>query len=328
MNKTGDGTIVTDVPASAGAAGDGTIVTDVPGDEERAALNPRLAAMSSIKVDRQDVDAEGLSGAPVVAVADIPAASEDAGTAEPGNGVKVAAPDAMVEVLVHGVAKLVPVSEAVKGYQMESVARENLRKASETLKEAERIKQEAVPAASLPAAVDTGTLKDVFDLLVEGETEDAAKQFAGILTAQAAPAPLDVQGEVKKALTAEANGKVYDKFLADYKELADPDVYDVCDKIFVREYQPLIDAGEISFDEALRKAGDATRTKFNIKVETPAVDPAPEVPATGRAAVAANKARITNIPTAGGRLPAAASTDKPKSTAEVIAEMRSRRGLS
>ena len=44
------GTIVTDVP---GNEGDGTIVTDVPGGEEGKAVNPRLAAMAGIKVERE-----------------------------------------------------------------------------------------------------------------------------------------------------------------------------------------------------------------------------------------------------------------------------------
>lgn len=324
MNKTEGGTIVTDVPAQ----GEGTIVTDVPSDEERVAQSPRMALMSQIRVDRQDVEAEGF-GAEAAAVAPV-AARDDAGkVVDPAEGLK-AAPDAMVEVLVHGVARLVPVSEVVKGYQIESVARENLRKASETLKDAERIKSAAIPAA-VPAAtpVNAESLKGALDLMVEGETGEAAKVLAGLLAAPVVQQPLDVQGEVKKALKADEAGKVYDKFLGDYKELADPDVYGVCDKIYEREFLPLVESGELSFDEGLRKAGDATRAKFNFKAEEVKADPV-EIPAvvTGRAAtVAANKAKIVNIPTAGGRLPAA-SADKPKSTADVIQEMRARRGLS
>lgn len=321
MSREGAGTIVTDVPQN--SEGAGTIVADVPTDEERVLQSPRMAAMAQIQVDRQDVDAEGFSDVPATVQE---AVKDDAGAGVQAGGVKIAAPDAMVEVIEHGIARLVPVSEAVKGYQMESVARENLRKASEALKEAVRIKSQVVVPVAAPA-VSVESVKGALDLMVEGETGSAAEKLVGLFTAPVAAQPLDVQGEVRKALAAEEGGKVFEKFLGDYKELADPDIYAVCDKIFEREFQPLLETGELSYEEALRKAGDLTRVKFNIKVEEAApvvVDP-PVV--TGRAAVAANKAKITNIPTAGGRTPTV-SVDKPKSTTEVIAEMRQRRGLS
>lgn len=326
MSREGAGTIVTDVPQNA-AAVDGTIVADVPSDEERVLQSPRFAAMSQIRVDRDDVGVDLAQAA-----AGTVAASDDAGgggvVVAPAGSPMVAAPDAMVEVTIGGVTRLVPVSEAVKGYQIESVARENLRKASETLKEAERIRSTAAPVAvSAAAPVSAESLKGALDLLVEGETEEAAKQLAGILVAPAAVPQVDVQGEVKKALQAEEGQKVFNKFLDEHKELSDPDIYAVCDQIFMREYEPLLAAGALSYDEALRKAASDTRAKFNINPEAAASNPAPAAGTVGRAAVAANKARINNIPSAGGRLPAPAA-DRPKSTADVIQQMRARRGLS
>jgi hypothetical protein len=289
-----------------------------------------MAAMAQIKVDRDDVMADGLEDSPVV---DAVTAASD----EPAKQVQVAddkgavaiAPEAMVEVVVSGVAKLVPVSEVVKGYQIESVARESLRKASEVLKEAESIKRAAVSAAPAPVTVTPESLKESLDLLVEGETGEAAKKLAGILTAPVAAAPeVNVHDAVEKVLSSKENAKVYNSFLSDYKELADPDVYEVCDRIYVREFEAKVEAGEITYEEALRKSGDMTREKFNL---TPPPAPAggdEGKVATDRAAiVAANKNKINNIQTAGARLPAP-SGDKPRSTAEVISEMRKRRGLS
>lgn len=320
MKKDEAGTIVTDVPN--GDAG-GTIVADVPTDDERVLNNPRMAAMSQIKVDREDVVADGLNDAQPGD--DAAAVSDDSG--KPGDddkGQVAVAPEAMVEVIVNGVSKLVPVSEMVKGYQIESVARENLRKASEVLKEAERIKTAAVTTTPAAAPVTPETLKGALDLLVEGETGEAAKQLAGIFTAPAAAPEVNLQDAVERVLSSKENAKIYDSFLDDYKELSDPDVYEVCDRIYVREFEAKVAAGEISYDEALRKSGDMTRQKFNL---APAAAGAGEVKQDRAVTVAANKQRINNIQTAGARLPAATG-DKPKSTADVILEMRKKRGLS
>jgi 23S rRNA G2069 N7-methylase RlmK/C1962 C5-methylase RlmI len=85
------------------------------------------------------------------------------------------------------------------------------------------------------------------------------------------------------------------------------------DYLFNTVYGPKLDAGEISYREALRAAADDVATVFRGEQETPA-----------RTVREERKQRIDNLPTAGAR--AVKPPSKAESVNDVLEEMRRMRG--
>lgn len=258
----------------------------------------------------------------------------------------------MVIVKVDGQDVELPLSEVTRGYQKGSTADRRLEAVAEDRKKLERERQEfeTLQEKKVEQIVETPST-DVVDVdqqvatimgaLVEGDEETATIALKSVLEGRgqssATPQQVDTDVVAQKAadIITENNkvieqGKEQSKQWGEFVE-ANPAFADDTSKereygdmIFVNKYAPKIEAGELSYREALDATAEEISAVFGAQPAP--LDPVPEVDPeiSARDQRLARKKKIDNLPTASTR--AAAPVVQQESTEDVLTEMRKNRG--
>jgi len=266
-----------------------------------------------------------------------------------------------VRVKVDGQEKELLVADVVTGYQKNEVASERLRKASERGRELDareealrnleaQIKLQTVSlsqpsqgAITVPENGDDlqvqlkSAVSDAFSAMVDGDTEAATKLLVDAIVkgrpvvTETTPAidPQQIAAQVRQTLNSE---QVWDNFVRDNPEFREE--YDdqgtaivskqreYGDFIYARDFAPLVERGEISYQEALISTAKSVRDTFSPGIQPP---PVPEL--TGTEQRQQRKQAIDNIAIAAGARSAGAVEEKEESRAEILSNMRKVRGL-
>jgi len=236
----------------------------------------------------------------------------------------------MVRVKVDGQVVELPLSEVTKGYQKDAVASRRLAQAAEERKLLDAEKMALAEQKRQIETAGTLSLEDDGDVdaqvsaimagLVEGDEEAASNALKSILKGRQSATPIDEESLLAKAEARieqkkieTENGKAWQEFVESNPAFGDETSKQrqYGDFLFVSVYGPQVQAGEISYREALSKAAEDVATVFS-----PPVNP--------RQSKIDRKAAIDNLPVAGARsvrtVPAAESTE------DILAEMRRERG--
>lgn len=234
-----------------------------------------------------------------------------------------------VRVIVDGEALELPLSEVTAGYQKGAAASKRLELAATEHKKLKTWEQDLVSREAALTTVDQspffegtdGQIRAYNAALIEGDEEAAAIAFKAIMGTgrqQATPpVVIDEDALVARTETRIDNKKAWDEFIGSNEAFADVDspqrVYG--DHLFDKEFAPLVDAGEISYREALTRTAEGVAQKF-----TP---PAAEL--TTRQQKEIRKQSIDNLPVAVGArvVKQPASTNTP---VDVIERMKGWRG--
>ncbi len=296
-------------------------------------LPPRLRAMASIKVDRDDDEPSAVDQQLSAQLEAEPPKATDP-KPEPA-----AAPKALtdgldkmlVTVKIDGVERQVTVEEMQRTYQKAGAADKRLEEATRLLREAQAREQQSPPvgvaqsgtqgdSANVPDGGDEEG-KQFLSALFEGDESKALEAFKKATGGRHQP----IQSEsdliakltpaIKQQLLQESALEKFEKDFADV--VADP----YLDQVAAEFIRAEMDGGK-SFIESLEIGGNKTRDWIASKI--PKTDPAPK-PTMNRDAKLERKASIDQIPA----LNKAASTtvEQPKSASEVIVAMRKARGL-
>jgi hypothetical protein len=294
---------------------------------------PRLRAMESIKVVREDDDEPQANRGDQQLAAQLESDSKTAPESEPGPKALTDGLDKMlVTVKIDGVERQVTVEEMQRTYQKAGAADKRLEEATRLLREAQAREQQAPPVGVAPtgAPADSANVpegggdegKEFLAALFEGDESKAAAAFKKAIGGRPQqPTPTEAQmvaqltPAIKQQLLQES---ALEKFEKDYGDIVSDPYLDQVAAEFIRAE---MDGGK-SFIEALEIGG--TKTRDWIASKAPKTDPVPK-PTMNRDAKLERKASIDQIPA----LNKAASTtvEQPQSASDVIAAMRKARGL-
>lgn len=235
-----------------------------------------------------------------------------------------------VKAKVDGEEVDVSLEEVLRQYQKGSAADKRLAEATRLLKEANeaqtRIQQqkEPEPEPEKPAPDDNSAMEEFMGALVEGDTTKAWKAFDKAMAGRQREAPTPdmsrLIGEITPAVRQQlATDAALMKFKQDYGDIVeDPYLAGKADAFLSAELEQ-----GASFEDALVKAGNATRDWLSEKAGAPKQD----TPSTlTRTEKLARKTTIETIPSVSAK--AATFEEKPQSASEIIAEMRKARGLA
>lgn len=236
-----------------------------------------------------------------------------------------------VRVKVDGEELELPLSELTKGYQKDATVNKRLEAVSVERKKLDKWEQDLKGREAALVTVDQsssvedtdGQIRAYNAALIEGDEDAATAAFKLIMGngRQVATQPvIDEDALVAKTKAVLNSEKAWDEFIASNAAFADEDSPERAygDRVFDKEFAPLIEAGEISYREALTKTAEKVALKF-----TP---PAAEViPLTTRQQKELRKQSIDNLPVAVGarvvKQPASANTP-----VDVIDRMKGWRG--
>jgi hypothetical protein len=231
----------------------------------------------------------------------------------------------MRKVKVDGQEMEVSEDDLVASYRQQETTRREMHRAQQARAEAERLLAEAQAKVPKEVPADRAAkVKEYHDALFTGDVETANRLFDEVMTTGRQESPPDVDAIVqratpvlKQALKQElSNESALERFSTDFPDIIGDSNLTEVTKI---RLQALMAEGK-PYNEALFEAGNGTREW--VKSMVPAV--ATEQPTTTRAEKLEKKAGIISFPTAHTK---ATSTAEPETTtADVIAEMRKRRG--
>ncbi len=300
---------------------------------EEAELSPRELAMQEIEAQLSQ------QGAPE---------PEEAKQAEPAPSAalpEILAEDQLdkvrVRVKVDGQVVEMPLSEVAKGYQKDAVASRRLdqaaeeRKALDALKKQLEERERQLAAAKAPPSSEQddedveAQIKAAMSALVDGDEEKATNAIKSVFKGrrEAATPTIDEEALVAKAAqrieekrTTEDNAKAWDEFVNSNAAFADETSKErqYGDYLFNTVYGPKVEAGELSYREALSKAAQDVTTVFHPQPQQQQPQP------SARQQKEQRKAAIDNLPVAGAR--AVRQPETEQTTDDVLAEMRASRG--
>ncbi len=314
-------------------------------DEQQPVLSDRELAL-------QQID-EQLASEPKMLIAgeDAPAQEADqqlstkAEADEEGEGKK----PIMVKVKVDGVEKEMPIDEVVKGYQKDAAASKRLQQAAEKERELERQRAEleqlkaqmqsgkeiVSPSGQEPDADDLDRqIEEAMTAIVVGDDEKATELMKALIKGRGkatATQQIDIDAlkqSVKQELVQEREATDREVAFQSFLE-ANPAFADESspqrkygDYLFQTKYAAQIEAGDISYLEALNEAAEEANRIYG-----------PKEPDSGRGDVRSEstgtsklerKKAIDNVPVAGARAVKAAQA--PETVNDTITEMRKARG--
>ena len=241
-----------------------------------------------------------------------------------------------VKVKVDGQEVMMPLAEVAKGYQKDAVASRRLEQAARERQELELFRRQLAEQeqrlsqarqAPLSPEGDAGDdleaqIKAAMSALIDGDEDQAAQALRKVVGRQAATPAIDEEAIIAKA-EARIEAKRQEAENADaWREFVDsnPAFADETSKqrqygdyLFNTVYGPKLEAGELSYREALRAAAQDVATVFQGEPEAPA-----------RSVREERKQRIDNLPTAGAR--AVRQAPKSESVEDVLEDMRRMRG--
>lgn len=244
-----------------------------------------------------------------------------------------------VKVKIDGQTVEMPLSEVARGYQKDSVASRRLEQAARERQELEAIRNELAeresrltatkmqqqpPSAETDAGLDE-QIKAAMAALIEGDEEEATKALREVLGRKGQPATpaIDEEAIIAKAEARIEQRRVEAENASAWRDFLDtnPAFADEAsrerqygDYLFNTVYGPKMQAGELSYREALVNAAQEIQSLFHVGSSAPQVRNEREE----------RKAKIDNLPTAGAR-----AVSKPKqaeSIEDILEEMRRERG--
>ena len=315
---------------------DGSEGSEEQADEQQPVLSERERVLQEIDEEMVNVQQPLIDGQE----------PEDSGEEDQQLPAETEEKPQMVKVKVDGVEKEMPIDEVIRGYQKDSAASKRLQEAAEKERELQKQREEL---EQLQAQMQTGQGKepensqpsdnsddDEYDQLLSdtmyavtvGDDEEAKVHMKELLkrrdegTATQKATVDAVAQEVEERLEAKRAEREQESAFKSFLE-ANPTFADVSspqrkygDYLFQTELAGKIEAGELSYQEALNQAAaEASRIYGPGEVESAEAETSSK---------AERKKAIDNVPVAGGRATAAA---KPQETTDdVISEMRKMRG--
>lgn len=253
-----------------------------------------------------------------------------------------------VRVKVYGEEREVPLDEMVAGYQKILAADQLLAQAATAKKandiEAARLRQlndqlQQQLRAPLPPAGDTDeALKSVVEAIVDGDTESAVTALKSVIgqgRPVATPQPtVDVTAltqEVASNLSAQQAERDFFTNNPDFSGRFDQATgidtrtpqRKMGDYLFDTKYSAMIDAGQISYQQALNDCAAEVRQVF------PQTAKPAETPPSKVSDRESRKAALDTLPLAGGGVrPPTVAEEKEESFDDIITEMRRSRNLA
>lgn len=251
----------------------------------------------------------------------------------------------MVKVKVDGVEREMPITEVVKGYQKDAAASKRLQEAAEKEREIQRQRaeleqlraqmqsgqKETQLSDNMPDDADLdGQIEEAMTAIAIGDDEKATELMKVLIKGRSkATATQQVNiDEIKQSIkqefeqerVASEQAQAFQSFLAEYPEFAVEDSPErkYGDYLFNTQYGAQIEAGEISYQEALNAAAAEARRIYAGTGGTT------ESTSANRPSKQERKQAIDNVPVAGGRAIKAAQT--PETVDDAIKEMRKMRG--
>ncbi len=301
-----------------------TTAAHVPTEQE-AAQNPRMLAMESITVKRDDDEPASTGADDQLALQ-----TETQAPRVLTDGLD----KTMVRVKVNGVEQELPVADVVKGFQIESAARQRMAEADELMRQARAAA--AAAAAKPPGQVDTPapekdtsahssaeSLGEFVDTLFEGDKDKAVAALAKLIGGRTETSPTLDLTELAAQVTPEIRQQLIDdsaleRFAKDNADLAaDPHLVSVTNG-FIQE---AVNGGK-PYAEALGEGAQRTRDWLaSIGAAKPKTEPEQGAHQPSKLE---RKAGIDEVQA----LNRTANTTQaaPTSPSSVIAEMRKARG--
>jgi hypothetical protein len=300
-------------------------VSKVEEDVVEEVLSPRELAMQEI--------------AEQIASQQAPAPVVEEVEEKPAPSATMVDSDMRVKVKVDGQELELPLSEVTKGYQKDAVASRRLAQAAEERKMLDARQREleerenrltASPSAT-PVDGDADVdaqIKAAMSALVDGDEDAATEALKAVIKGRGTTTPQVIDEEALVARAAqrieekrivEENAKAWEEFTGTSPAFADETSKErqYGDYLFHTKYGPLLEAGEISYREALTQAAEEVTAVFQPQI--------PEtVPANPRQQKEDRKKSIDNLPVAGAR--ATRTAPAVETTDDVLAEMRRERG--
>lgn len=258
----------------------------------------------------------------------------------------------VVETVVDGEVQQVSVAELAKGHQKSAAASRRMQEAAEKRKQLDQrqkeldereaalsksVEQEDPPSEDEPN--EDGLIDEqvnaAVEAIIEGDAEKAAAGLKDALVkgrgAAATPAPVideeaivakattEVKAEIKEDELRRERTEAFDNFLSQNEAFADESSKErkYGDYLFATEFSQKIEAGEISYQEALVSCAERVN---EIYPSTPASDPDPPPQPSARE----RKKSLDKVPVAGGRAVKPAQPEKTMDDA--LASMRKARG--
>lgn len=311
-------------------------------DEGAQVLSPREQAM-------REIDEQLAAQKPDAFVQQQPAAEQPApstDTQEPEVLPEDRLDKLRVRVKVDGQVMELPLSEVTKGYQKDAVASRRLAQAAEERKALEAKHREieelgrtlAAAKASPSAGAEAGDadvdaqIAAAMTALVEGDEQGAAQALKAIIlkgrgSSDAPATPVideeallaKAEARIEQKREAAERARAWDEFVASNPAFADETSKQrqYGDYLFVSVFAPRIEAGEISYREALSEAAKEVSAVFGAGA-------AEQQGPSARQQKEERKKAIDNLPTATAR--AVRPVPEAETTDDVLAEMRKMRG--
>lgn len=183
---------------------------------------------------------------------------------------------------------------------------------------------------------------EIVGAIAEGEEDKAIAALRDVLRkGRQSATPVDatalvgqVKDELAKEQAAAQNATVWETFLADHPEFSEQvdDAGNVIlseerqygDFLFERDFKPRIEAGEISYQQALIETAEAVKKTLAGKTGQDDANQADKDPFQERQE---RKRQLDNLPVAAGARSQGAAPATDESHADIIREMRKARGL-
>lgn len=238
----------------------------------------------------------------------------------------------LVRVKVNGKEEEKPLSEVLTGYQKNEAASERLRLAAVKEKDLDarelilRDNERQVQLQSQSSVIedtDDEDLSLVINALVEGDNEAAVKALKSAINKGrepiTTPQKIDEEALVGRVEQKMEGKKAWDTFLDKNPEFADEQSKErqYGDYLFAKKYQPLIEAGETSYHQALIDTATEVKGTF-------AQEPAVKTP---REIKQERKLALDNLPIAVGARRNSAVVEVEETNSDIITQMRKGRNL-
>lgn len=257
----------------------------------------------------------------------------DGGTTETTNTAEKQVVDdlqMLVRVKVNGKEEEKPLADVLTGYQKNEAASERLRLAAAKEKDLEA-REKALDAqiqaqSQLSSNTDTdddGDLDQALAAIIEGNTEVAKKALRDAInkgrTPITTPQAIDEDALAGRIEQKQEVKKDWDLFLSKNPEFADANSKErqYGDYLFNTKYAPLVEAGEVSYHQAL----------FDTANEVKSTLAQPATTKTPRDIKLERKQSIDNLPIAAGARQTEATAEQEESHGDIITQMRKGRNL-
>lgn len=241
-------------------------------------------------------------------------------------------PQMLVRVKVNGKEEERPLADVLTGYQKNEAASERLRLAAAKEKDlnARELALQAIERqvqlqsqSSTDGDTDDSALDMAINALVEGDTETAKKALRDAINKGrepvTTPQAIDEDALIDRIEQKQEGKKAWETFLKDNPEFADDQSRErqYGDYLFKTKYSPKIEAGEISYHQALFDAADEVKNTFA----------APISQKTALEIKQERKKALDVLPIASGARQVAAAAEQEETPASILAQMRKGRGL-